>query len=88
MRTSSSFPTPTRRGSAEAQHVYSVRFAARELWGPDGYPQDAVYVNLWDDYLEAWTARDSQQLVSLLHGSGWIKPLRPALLMVYRNVLP
>ena len=34
------------------QHVYSVRFAARELWGPDGHPHDAVYVDLWDDYLD------------------------------------
>jgi nitrile hydratase len=35
------------------QHVYSVRFAARELWGPDGHPRDAIYVDLWDDYLDA-----------------------------------
>jgi nitrile hydratase beta subunit len=34
------------------QHVYSVRFTARELWGPDGHPHDAVYVDLWDDYLD------------------------------------
>jgi len=34
------------------QHVYSVRFAARELWGEQASPQDAVYVNLWDDHLE------------------------------------
>jgi nitrile hydratase subunit beta len=34
------------------QHVYSVRFAARELWGEQAKPQDAVYINLWDDYLE------------------------------------
>lgn len=34
------------------QHVYSVRFAARELWGAQAGPQDAVYVNLWDDHLE------------------------------------
>lgn len=34
------------------QHVYSVRFAARELWGPDAHPADAVYVDLWDDYLD------------------------------------
>ena len=34
------------------QHVYSVRFAARELWGEQAPPQDAVYVNLWDDHLE------------------------------------
>jgi nitrile hydratase len=34
------------------QHVYSVRFSARELWGPDGHPRDRVYVDLWDDYLD------------------------------------
>jgi nitrile hydratase subunit beta len=32
--------------------VYSVRFAARELWGRQAAPQDSVYVDLWDDYLE------------------------------------
>ena len=35
------------------QHVYSVRFAARELWGQQAAPQDSVYVDLWDDYLDA-----------------------------------
>jgi nitrile hydratase len=34
------------------QHVYSVRFAARELWGEKSTPQDLVYLDLWDDYLE------------------------------------
>jgi nitrile hydratase len=34
------------------QHVYSVRFSARELWGDQAKPQDAVYLDLWDDYLE------------------------------------
>jgi len=34
------------------QHVYSVRFAARELWGEQAPPRDAVYLDLWDDYLE------------------------------------
>jgi len=34
------------------QHLYSVRFAARELWGDAAAPRDAVYVNLWDDHLE------------------------------------
>jgi nitrile hydratase beta subunit len=34
------------------QHVYSVRFASRELWGEQGSPRDAVYIDLWDDYLE------------------------------------
>jgi len=35
------------------QHCYSVRFAARDLWGDAASPRDAVYVDLWDDYLEA-----------------------------------
>ena len=34
------------------QHLYSVRFTARELWGEQAAPRDAVYVNLWDDHLE------------------------------------
>ena len=35
------------------QHVYSVRFAARELWGAGAPARDAVYLDLWDDHLEA-----------------------------------
>jgi len=32
------------------QHVYSVRFAARELWGGQAKPQDSVYL-IVEDYL-------------------------------------
>jgi len=35
------------------EHLYSVRFSARELWGEQAAPQDAVYIDMWDDYLEA-----------------------------------
>lgn len=34
------------------QHVYSVRFTARELWGADASPIDTVHLDMWDDYLE------------------------------------
>jgi nitrile hydratase subunit beta len=34
------------------QHVYSVRFTARELWGEQAAPHDSVYLDMWDDYLE------------------------------------
>jgi nitrile hydratase len=34
------------------QHVYSVRFAARELWGGQASARDSVFVDMWDDYLE------------------------------------
>lgn len=35
------------------QHCYSVRFAARELWGTAASPRDSVYLDLWDDHLDA-----------------------------------
>lgn len=34
------------------QHVYSVRFAARELWGDRASPRDSVHLDMWDDYLD------------------------------------
>lgn len=34
------------------QHVYSVRFSARELWGEQASVRDCVHLDLWDDYLE------------------------------------
>ena len=34
------------------QHLYSVRFAARELWGDHAAARDSVYLDMWDDYLE------------------------------------
>ena len=34
------------------QHLYSVRFTARELWGDRASRRDFVYLDLWDDYLE------------------------------------
>ena len=34
------------------QHVYSVRFAATELWGGNASRRDSVHLDLWDDYLE------------------------------------
>ncbi len=34
------------------QHVYSVRFAASELWGDQAAPRNTVRVDMWDDYVE------------------------------------
>jgi nitrile hydratase len=36
----------------EPQHCYSVRFEARELWGSDTPAHDAVYIDLFEPYLE------------------------------------
>jgi len=35
------------------QHVYAVRFGARELWGDGAHAHDVVYVDVWDDHLES-----------------------------------
>jgi nitrile hydratase beta subunit len=34
------------------QHLYSVRFAARELWGAEAGARDSVYIDLWESYLD------------------------------------
>jgi len=34
------------------QHVYSVSFTAKELWGPEANSKNTFRVGLWDDYLD------------------------------------
>jgi nitrile hydratase len=34
------------------QHVYTVRFSVRDLWGDQAPARDSVFADLWDDYLE------------------------------------
>ena len=47
------FPDSNAQGLGERpQHLYSVRFMARELWGDQGGAKDTVYIDMWDDYLE------------------------------------
>jgi nitrile hydratase beta subunit len=46
------FPDRSAEGVRLGRHLYSVRFEARELWGHDGEVHGAVYVDLWEDYLE------------------------------------
>lgn len=47
------FPDAHAHGLGERpQWLYSVRFAARELWGGDAAPGDTVHVDLWEPYLE------------------------------------
>ncbi len=35
------------------QHVYMIRFTARELWGDEKPAQDKLFIDMWEDYLEA-----------------------------------
>ena len=48
------FPDTHARGEGtKPQHCYAVEFDARELWGSDHPVGERVYVDLWEDYLEA-----------------------------------
>jgi nitrile hydratase len=48
------FPDANAAGlGPKPQHLYSVRFSARELWGAEGASRDSVSLDLWDDYLDA-----------------------------------
>lgn len=46
------YPDLSAEGVVEGRHLYCVRFAARELWGESADVNSAVYVDLWEDYLE------------------------------------
>ena len=47
------FPDRHAHGGGEnPQPLYTVRFSARELWGPDASPRDTVSLDLWESYLE------------------------------------
>lgn len=51
------FPDAHAVGLGEApQHLYSVKFSASELWGKDAEPNQSVYADLWESYLEAQPA--------------------------------
>ncbi len=47
------FPDSNAHGGGEdPRQLYSVRFTARELWGPDASGRDSVSLDLWEPYLE------------------------------------
>ncbi len=53
------FPLPdlnAHGGGVLPQHVYSVRFTARELWGEKASPRESVSLDLWEAYLEPLNA--------------------------------
>lgn len=48
------FPdTSAHRKGPKPQHVYTVVFTAKELWGDAGHKSDRMYVDAWDDYMQA-----------------------------------
>ena len=47
------FPDSNAHGKGEdPHHLYTVSFAAQELWGPDARAGDSVRLDLWEPYLE------------------------------------
>ncbi|MBV8775501.1 MAG: nitrile hydratase subunit beta [Deltaproteobacteria bacterium] len=47
------FPdTNAHHAGKHRQHLYTVEFSARELFGPERNPRDTVRLDLWADYLE------------------------------------
>lgn len=48
------FPDTNAHGLGEhPQHLYTVRFAARELWGNAAEPKATVLIDLWESYLDS-----------------------------------
>jgi nitrile hydratase len=47
------FPDSHAHGKGEDPHpLYTVRFTARELWGPAANPRDSISLDLWEPYLD------------------------------------
>jgi nitrile hydratase len=46
------YPDLNAAGLKEGHHLYSVRFEASALWGESTTERSAVYVDLWEDYLQ------------------------------------
>ena len=47
------FPDTNAHLQGEApQHLYTVAFSMRELWGPEASARDEICVDLWESYLD------------------------------------
>jgi len=47
------FPDTNAHGLGEnPQHLYSVRFSVRELWGDTAETNESILIDLWESYLE------------------------------------
>lgn len=47
-------PDTNAHGGGECPtHLYTVKFSAQELWGPEGSPVDHMFVDVWECHLES-----------------------------------
>lgn len=61
------YALPDRSAMGHGEHpeyVYSIRFEARDLWGPQASTTDAVYIDLWESYLKEGTAGGARSSAS------------------------
>jgi len=67
------FPDTHAHGQGgKPQHVYTVVFEAKELWGPDSNGRAPVYLDCWEDYLERDRAAAKPAIESASKASGKI----------------
>ncbi|RVU36516.1 nitrile hydratase subunit beta [Hwanghaeella grinnelliae] len=45
-------PDRSADGEKAGVHLYNVRFEGAEIWGPDAPSREAIYIDLWESYLE------------------------------------
>ena len=58
------FPDDSPTGEdAPVQQLYSVRFEGPELWGVSAEPGTAVYIDMWEGYLEVFVAASGERKV-------------------------
>jgi nitrile hydratase len=43
-------PDAGAKGRHEGDHLYTVSFAAQDLWGPEADSRDSVAMELWESY--------------------------------------
>ena len=46
------FPDAVAKGKEDAESLYTIEFAATELWGNSANPNDKILIDLWESYLE------------------------------------
>jgi nitrile hydratase len=46
------FPDAVARGIEKAEHLYTVAFAARDLWPEANDSKDMIFLDLWESYLD------------------------------------
>lgn len=76
------FPDAAAHGLGHVpQHVYSVRFMSRELWGDQASPLDSIQIDLFDEYMDpdpaAGAASAPESAVEQAHGGRPRRSARP-----------